>query len=423
MTVSDNTGTPASGPATAGAAAEPTINVRPRWITGVILVNLGINVAFFAPLQVLLAQQSQAFDPVNKEAVLALATGSGAAVSLIANPLFGALSDRTVSRFGRRVPWIAAGAILGFAALLGLSGAPNIAVMVLLWCCVQAGCNAAYAALFAAIPDRVPRLQRGQVGGLAAMGQTLGIVCGAVIGAIAGGFVVGYLICAAALLVSVIPYLLHSQDEPLDRTERPPFSLPAFARSFWISPRRYPDFGWAWLTRFLVNLGTNIITLYLFFFLQDAVGHPEPEVGVLVLTGIYAAMVMVTAVIGGPLSDRAGKRKPFVIGSSVIIATAALIMATFQTFPAAIVGAAVLGIGYGAYLAVDFALLTEVLPSGLSRGKDLGVINIANSLPQVAAPVLAAFIVTRYDYEILFVISAVIGLLGAVFVVKIKGVA
>ena len=414
---------------TAVALAEPERAVRPVWITGLVLVNVGINVAFFAPLQVLLGQQAAAFSEDDKEAILALVTGAGAAVSLVANPLFGAFSDRTTSRLGRRVPWVLFGAVLGAAALIALAGAPSVAIMALLWCLVQAGCNGAYAAITAAIPDRVPVVQRGTVGGLAAMGQTLGILLGAVIAAaVTGSFAVGYMVCAVALLAGVVLYFFTSDDVPLPKEARPPFSLAGFARGFWISPVLYPDFAWAWLTRLLVNIGNHMVTLYLLFFLKDAV-HLEatqgiaPEFGVLILTGLYAVMVLITSVIGGRLSDRMGKRKPLVIISSVIIAVASLILAFAPNWPGALLGASVLGIGFGCYLAVDFALLTQVLPTALSRGKDLGVLNIANSLPQVLAPLIAFPFVTMWGgYVSLYVAAAVIGLLGAVFVVKIKGV-
>ncbi|MFD1213738.1 MFS transporter [Arthrobacter sp. GCM10027362] len=405
------------------ALREPVQRVRAGWITAVVLTNLGINAAFFGPLQVLLAQQSQSFDPGRKEAVLALATGFGAAVSLVANPVAGALSDRTTSRLGRRVPWVLGGTVLAFAALLLLAGAPSVAVMVLGWCLVQAGCNAAYAAVTAAVPDQVPAAQRGQVGGLAAMGQTVGIVLGAVLAALAGGFVLGYFYCAAFLLACAVPFLVRGRSVPLDRRDRPPFRWAGFLKGFYVSPRRYPDFGWAWLTRFLVNLGNSLFTLYLFYFLQDAVGFPDPAAGVLILTGIYAAVVVVTAVLGGRWSDAVGRRKPFVVASSLTIATASVIMATVPTWPAALAGAAVLGAGFGMFLAVDFALLTQVLPNALDRGKDLGVINIANSLPQVLAPLLAAPIVLHLGgYRALFSVAAVVGLLGAVFVHRIRGV-
>jgi MFS family permease len=411
------------------ALAEPERPVRPVWIVGIVLVNLGINAAFFAPLQVLLGQQAEAFSEGDKEAILALVTGAGAAVSLGANPLCGAFSDRTASRRGRRVPWVLLGAVLGAAALIALAGAPNVAVMTVLWCLVQAGCNGAYAAITAAVPDRVPVAQRGTVGGLAAMGQTVGILVGAVIAAaVTGNFAVGYLVCAVALLAGVLLYFFRNDDVALPAEARPPFTLAGFARGFWISPVRYPDFAWAWLTRLLVNVGNHMVTLYLLFFLTDAVHLQQtqgmaPEFGVLILTGLYAVMVIITSVLGGRLSDRMGKRKPLVIVSSVIIAVASLILAFAPNWPGALLGASVLGIGFGCYLAVDFALITQVLPTALSRGKDLGVLNIANSLPQVIAPLIAFPFVTMWGgYVSLYVAAAVIGLLGAVFVVKIKGV-
>ncbi|BCW47307.1 MFS transporter [Arthrobacter sp. StoSoilB5] len=415
---------------TATALVEPLDRVRTLWITGVVLINVGINAAFFGPIQVLLGQQAAHFDEGQKEAILALVTGCGAAVSLVANPLFGAFSDRTVSRFGRRVPWVLVGAILGAVGLVGLAGAPNVAVMTVLWCLVQAGCNGAYAAITAAIPDRVPVPQRGTVGGLAAMGQTVGILAGAVIAAVmAGNFASGYLVCAAALLAGVVLYLFKNDDQPLPPQARPPFSLVRFFQGFWVSPTRYPDFAWAWLTRLLVNIGNHMVTLYLLFFLSDAVHVKEtegiePAFGVLILTGLYAVMVIITSVIGGTLSDRMGKRKPLVIASSVIIAIASLILGFAPTWAGAITGALVLGLGFGAYLAVDFALITQVLPTALDRGRDLGVINVANSLPQVIAPLIAfPFVTYLGGYVSLYVAAAVIGLLGAVFVVKIKSVA
>ena len=411
------------------ALAEPLDRARALWVTGIVLVNLGINVAFFGPIQVLLGQQAIHFDEAQKEAILALVTGAGAAVSLVANPLFGAFSDRTTSRFGRRVPWVLFGAILGSVSLVALAGAPDVAVMTLLWCLVQAGCNAAYAAITAAIPDHVPVAQRATVGGLAAMGQTVGILGGAVIAAaVTGNFALGYVICAAALIAGVVLYLFKNDDEPLAASARPPFSLGRFLRDFWVSPRLHPDFAWAWLTRLLVNVGNHMVTLYLLFFLRDAVRLKEsqgldPEFGVLILTGLYAAMVIVTSVLGGRLSDRLGRRKPLVITSSVVIAVASLILGFAPTWAGALLGATVLGIGFGAYLAVDFALITQVIPAAFDRGRDLGVINIANSLPQVIAPAIAyPFVAFWGGYISLYVAAAIIGLLGAVFVVKIKAV-
>ncbi len=140
--------------------AEPVDRVRLPWVLTVTLVNLGTFAAFFGPLQALLPAQAKAFDPDNKETVLAVVAGIGAAVSLVCNPLFGALSDRTTSRHGRRAPWILGGTVVGALGLLLLATANGIVVMILGWCLVQAAVNASLAAITAVLPDRVPISQR-----------------------------------------------------------------------------------------------------------------------------------------------------------------------------------------------------------------------------------------------------------------------
>jgi MFS family permease len=388
----------------------------------VVLANVGVFAAWLGPIQVLLAKQSDAIAPGNKEFVFGLVTGVGAAVSVVANPLFGALSDRTASRWGRRVPWVLGGAVGGAIGLLVLAGAGAVAWMLLGWCLVQLFCNALLAAITAAIPDRVPKVQRGVVGGWVALAQTLGALVGVGLATAVGGVGVGYLACALFLLVSVVPYLLGSGDQRL--ASRTPFAWREFLGGFWVSPRRFPDFGWAWLTRFLLNLGNGLGTLYLFFYLQDAVSYDDPETGVLILTAVYSACVLLTAVASGSWSDRLGRRKVFVTWSGVVMAVGAVVLAAWPTWTAALVAAVILGVGFGVYLSVDFALLTEVLPSARDRAKDLGVINIANSLPQVVAPAIAAPVVKYVGgYPMLYGLAAAVTLLGAVLVRQVRAVA
>ena len=204
-----------------------------------------------------------------------------------------------------------------------------------------------------------------------------------------------------------------------------------FLAGFWISPRRHPDFAWAWATRFLATVANSICTMYLLFFLTDAVGVADPELGVLVLTLLYAACLIVSAIVAGIWSDRIGLRKPFVTASGVVMSSAAVLLAIVQTWSAALVGAVILGIGYGVYLAVDFALITQVLPRAGDRARDLGVINIANALPQVLAPAIAGPIITWFaahathaaGYRTLYLLAAAIGLAAAVLIRKIRSVA
>jgi MFS family permease len=396
---------------------EPTTPVPVRWTAFLTLAGLGLFTAFYGPIQVLLAQQAEDLAPDNKELVLGLVSGLGAAASVIANPLFGAISDRTTWRLGRRLPWTVLGALTGAASLAVLAGAPTVAVMVIGWCAAQFTLNAMQAALFAAVPDQVPLRQRGMVGGWLGVGQTLGIVVGSLLAAEAGGVAAGYLVCAGFLLVTAVPYVLLRRDTVIE--QRTPLSL----RDFWISPRRFPDFGWAWLTRFLLNLSNSIAIVYLLYFLQDVVHYPEPDSGVFVLTAVYATTLLSTVVASGIWSDRAGRRKVFVCWAGIVMSLAASLLAFWPTWTGAIVAAAVLGLGFGVYLSVDFAMMTEVLPTAGDRGKDLGVINIANSLPQVIAPVLAAPIVTHLGgYPVLYVLSALVGVAGSVLVYRIRSV-
>lgn len=403
------------------ATVEPTVRVTGRWIFLLSLANLAVWMGFFTPIQVLLPTQLEAITPDNKEAMLGLVTGLGALAAVIFNPLAGAVSDRTAGRFGRRHPWTLAGGLIGAAGLVLLSTQQTVLGVALCWVGVQVCFNTMLAALTAAVPDRVPVAQRGFVSGWIGMPQVLGVVLGTVlVTVIVSGVRAGYVAVAVAVIALTLPFPFSTRDEPLSAAERPRLDL----RSFWVSPRQHPDFAWAFGTRFLVQLGNALGTLYLLYFLTDAVRLEDPETGLLILILIYTAGLMVTTVVAGRLSDRSGRRKSFVIVSGFVMALAAVMLVVSPTWPVAMAAAAVLGGGYGIYLAVDAALITQVLPTATGRAKDLGIINIANSAPQVLAPALAAPIVAALGgYPVLYGLTAVVTLLGGVFVFKIRSVA
>ncbi len=431
----------ATTPAPRSALAEPTTNPPGRWIGAITLASIGLWAGFFGPIQVLLAQQAEEIAGDDKKTILAVVLGLGAFVSVVCNPVFGAFSDRTTLRAGRRLPWVAGGAAGGALSLLLLAAADNVVVMALGWCGVQATLNAMLAAVTATVPDQVPVGERGRVGGILAVAQTVGVVGGTGIASATGSIAAGYAVTAAALVLLTLPYCFDSRDVPLAADERPaPFDRRAFVRSFWVSPREHPDFAWAWITRFLVNLGNALALLYLLYYLQDVIGVDEDEADdrVFVLTAIYAAVIIATTVVFGAWSDRSGKRKVFVIWSGVVGAMASLLLAVGQSWPAALAAAVLLGVGYGIYTSVDFALITQVLPGAEDRAKDLGVINIANALPQVFAPFIAALVllvveaaggVTETDgdrfsvgYGVLYAVSFLVAILGSVFVTRIRSV-
>ncbi|WP_405146257.1 MFS transporter [Sphaerisporangium sp. NBC_01403] len=412
------------------ALAEPVRRVGPRWITFISLANLALWMAYFGPLQVLLPQQIAAADPLGKEAALAWVTGIGAAVAMVLNPVAGALSDRTAGRFGRRHPWTLAGAVAGGLGLVFLAFQGTVAGVAIGWCLAQAGLNAMQASLTAGVPDHVPVSQRGQVSGWIGIPQTLGVVLAVVlVTMVATTTRSGYLLIGALVPLCVLPFVLSTPDARLPAGHRAPFDAREFLRGFWISPRRHPDFAWAWLTRFLMQLGNAVALLYLLYFLTDAVHYErrfpgqKAEDGLLVLILIYTAAVVLTTVVSGVVSDRLGRRRTFVTVSGFISAVPAVIMAFWPEWTMVMVAAVIMGVGFGIYLSVDNALVTQVLPAAAGRAKDLGVINIANSGPQVLGPVIAGPIVASLGgYPVLYLTSAVLALLGASLVWKIRSV-
>ncbi|GAA1462409.1 MFS transporter [Nocardiopsis exhalans] len=410
------------------ALAEPTRNVRALWVAGISLANLGMWMAFFGPLQVLLPEQIGRVSPADKETVLAWVTGIGAAMAMIATPLAGALSDRTTGPLGRRRPWVLAGAVLGGAGLIVLGTQESVTGILLGWSFVQTALSCLNATLLAAVPDHVPRSQRGAVSGWIGIPQSAGVVAAVVlVTVVVTEISPGYTLIGVLTIACALPFALLSPDPPLPPEARPPWRN--FARSLWVSPRRHPDFAWAFLTRFLIGTGNAMFVLYLLYFLRDAVGYEElfpgssATDGLLTLILVYTAAVVATTVLAGVASDRIGRRRGMVAFAGLVMGLPAFGLALYPTWTAAVVCAVVLGVGFGVFLSVDNALVTEVLPTAEGRAKDLGIVNIASSGPQVIAPALAGPIVVHLGgYPVLYTACGVISLLGAAAVWKIRGV-
>jgi MFS family permease len=319
-------------------------------------------------------------------------------------------------------------ALLAAACLVIIAKQASVVGVAAFWVLFSAFQNGEYASLSAAIPDHVPVRQRATVAGWVGMPQALGLVIGTLLVVevftlnTRSGLTLGYVALGVLMLVLVIPFVLFTPDHPLEAADAQRVSGRDLLRSYWISPRRYPDFGWAWLTRFLVSLAIAMGTLYLLYFLRDAVHYAHPAKGLLLLIIIYTVCVVATAIGGGMLSDRLGRRKPIVTVSGMLIAVAALLLTVDETWTTTIVAAVLFGVGFGAYLAVDQALITQVLPAAADRAKDLGIINIAIVAPGAVGAALASALVSLDGYPLLFGGTCVVALAGAVGVWRIKSV-
>jgi len=425
MTAEKQSIAPSGAPA---AFAEPDRAVTGRWIAVFATAWLGVWMAQLAPIQLLLPNQVTArlhtTNWVDNVVAFGIISGIAGVCALVAYPLTGALSDRTTSRFGRRRPWILGGALLFAVSLLVLGLQESLVGVGIFWSLAIVGFCVLTAALTATISDQVPVRQRGFVSGWISAPQAIGTVLGVVlVTEVIVGQLAGYAVLAVLLVLLVLPFVLLSPDAVLTEEQREPLTLASLIQGFWISPRRYPDFGWTLLGRILVNFGNAFGTTMLLYFLQFGLDDKNAENDLTILILIYMVFVILASLFLGKLSDRLGRRKAFVFVASALQAIAALLLALVPDLGVAMIAAGLLGLGYGCFLSVDQALATEVLPDARTRGKDLGIMNIATAVPQAIAPLLGAFIVAALvGFQGLFILAAVTTLLGALAILPIRSV-
>jgi len=409
--------------------AEPKRKVTAGWIALFATAWFGIWMAQLTPIQLLLPQQIDDLlspeDWTQSVVAFGIISGIAGACALLAYPITGALSDRTTSRFGRRRPWIFIGTLVFAAALFLLGIQTTIVGIGVFWSLALIGFCMLSAALTATISDQVPVNQRGFVSGWVSAPQAVGTVLGlALVIGLALNALTGYALMSVLLIVLVLPFLLVVPDEVLPKVLRPPFTVSALVKGFWINPIAFPDFGWTLLSRILVNIGNALGTTLLLYFIMFGLGRVDTaQDDLLALTGVYLITFIIAALGFGKLSDVIGQRKPFVYAAAYLQGLAALIIAFVPELTITFVAAGLLGLGYGCFMAVDQALATQVLPNSHTRGKDLGIMNIATTVPQALAPLLGAWLVALFaGFMGLFIVSALAAVLGGFAIMPVKKV-
>ena len=409
--------------------AEPKRKVTAGWIALFATAWFGIWMAQLTPIQLLLPQQIDDLlspeDWTQSVVAFGIISGIAGACALLAYPITGALSDRTTSRFGRRRPWIFIGTLVFAAALFLLGIQTTIVGIGVFWSLALIGFCMLSAALTATISDQVPVNQRGFVSGWVSAPQAVGTVLGlALVIGLALNALTGYALMSVLLIVLVLPFLLVVPDEVLPKVLRPPFTVSALVKGFWINPIAFPDFGWTLLSRILVNIGNALGTTLLLYFIMFGLGRVDTaQDDLLALTGVYLITFIIAALGFGKLSDEIGQRKPFVYAAAYLQGLAALIIAFVPELTITFVAAGLLGLGYGCFMAVDQALATQVLPNSHTRGKDLGIMNIATTVPQALAPLLGAWLVALFaGFMGLFIVSALAAVLGGFAIMPVKKV-
>lgn len=408
-------GTGTAGP-DSPAAGRPTRGLLTLLLAG----NSAMYTLYIGVGGMLLALQVESIDPASKVANFGLVAGVSAIFATVFNPVAGALSDRS----GRRNPWILGGGLLALPVMLLLGSVHTILLVTIAWCLGQAVMNIYQAAITSVVPDRVPMAARGKASAAVGLGLPIGSTIGALIGAAySDDYRTGYLVFGAIVAATAVLFSTCAREERMP--PKAPLPVKQQIAAFGSALKDH-DFRWAFIGRALLVLGYFAVAGFQLYILKDHTELPaglKPEEAVAILMPLNAVAMVVSTVLGGWLSDRYDRRKLFVGASAVLAAVALVIPAVSTSWTAMLAFSVVNGLGFGCYMAVDTALVTMVLPKAEDAARDMGVLNVANAGPQIIAPFVASLIVSLSGgYTALFLVAAVLSVLGALAVRPIRSV-
>lgn len=374
--------------------APPTKPVKPLFVTAYLAAQFFLFLALMGPAIVAIQQKALAMFPDDSAAqvsAISMITGLGALGAVIANVVFGQVSDRTTWKWGRRRPWLVIGVVLMAIGLAIMGLFDTVPVVAVGWLLGQIGANAALAPFVAVMSDQVPEFQRARVSSWIAIAQNVAILGATYLSeALASNLPMLFIAPAIpAILVMVwFAFVLPDKQLPI---QPPPFTIKEFLQTFWVNPIEHPDYALVWWGRFLIIFSSFSFTTYRLMFLVHRVDLTQAQAGRVITISvlIYTVISMAASFIGGWLSDRFHRRKVFVFLASALFGVGTAMLAHTTTVGMFYGVEAVMGLAMGIYVAVDLALVVDVLPDPEHSGKDLGVFNIANALPQSLAPYLA----------------------------------
>ncbi|MFE5411118.1 MFS transporter [Microbacterium sp. NPDC056569] len=368
-------------------------------------------------------------DDATKGVNLSIVAAVGGIVVIVITPLFGRLSDRTMSRLGKRRPWIVGGALVGMAGVVLLAFSVDLWQVVLGWAIVQTGYGATNSAVHALLADQIPMRIRARVSAAASVANALALILGAVMIAALPNDMQWTWFIVPGMIGTAFSVILFFRLHDIVRTQKPePWSWADVLSTYWLNPVKYRDFFWAWACRLFVTMSIFTVSTYLLFFIIDRLDVPLEEA-----SGVFATVLIaftlasiVTTVIFGWVSDRTGRRKAIVWISAMLSAAGLIVAAVAPDLTVFLIAMVFVGAAQGAFISVDIAMMTEVLPDFEEAGKDLGIVSLSYQVPQVIVPILAIPLLaiggSGENYSALFIAAIVFGVLGALSVLPIKGV-
>jgi MFS family permease len=394
---------------------------------GLFFGNLGWFLPYAGLNLTLLPAQISAIDPVHKVSLVALFASVSMVIAAVANLVCGALSDRTRTRFGRRTPWIVGGTIGTVILFTGISLAHSITALLVYWSLYQIALNAVVAAVAALLADMVNPDIRGTASTFMGLGTTVGNYGS---GLIAAHFIIHvqvgiwFFAGAMVLLECCAIFLIHEPSSKNLETLVDSKEKTSWKKMFSLPTKGAHDFYCALVGRFLLVAGTHMILGYQLYIFTDymKLGSAATSSNVARVSSIMLIAGVIFAIMAGPFSDKIGRRKIPVVVTTWIVALAAFIP-FIQAKPWTMLAFATLaGIAMGAYNAVDQALLVSILPSKEEAAKDLGILNLANTLGNISGPALAGLVISMIGYRFMFPAEAIMLLFSGFIISRIRSV-
>jgi MFS family permease len=377
--------------------------------------------------------------PDRRNTALGALTFAGLFIAMITQPLVGALSDRTRTRWGRRVPYFVAGTLWAGACLILLASAPSFAFLVISVVVLQIGSNMIQGPWQALLPDHVPDRQRGLASGLKVLAEGSAaivgrLIAGQLIGRVDEWGTVAVIAAIAVPSISLIVATLITTRAlralPTDGSITAPRSIRAtLTGTFAIDLRTYPAFGWWFLNRLLFWCAVIAVSIFLLFFGIDVMGVTPAEAQRLIsqTSAVLGGALLLCAIPASRLADRVSRKTLVFVGGLLAGAGTIGVLST-RDFGVMTIGEALIGAGVGIYLIADWALITAIVPRA-EAARYIGIANVATAGGSAIARLLGGVLIdtlnaathtTSIGYLTLYAIAAGSFLLSAFAILPLR---
>lgn len=383
-----------------------------RFLLIYALANAGGVAAFLPLLTLLLPIRIEALAGADRIGWLTVAAIAGAVAASLSNIGFGMLSDRSVARGRSRRRWMAGGLIATIACYVPIALATTPAMLIAAVIVYQVALNALLSPIYATMADEVPDAQKGVVGGMLALAQPIASALSALLLAVAwssGAWLFAALCVAIAAMV--LPLLLN-----------PAMLVASAAPAVHHAHQGRRSLVLAWASRLLVQLSGNVLFYYLLYYFAAVADAPSQHMAprVAQLVAIAFAVAAPLAVVAGRWSDRSARRKPPILAAAVAMAGGLAMMALAEEWHVGAAGFVLYACGNACFLSLHTALTMEVLPAPRHRGRDLGFINLANTLPAIVGPLVTWSLVSGQDFSTILMLLAIACVIAGAVIVPVK---